>query len=195
MGAEDATVMTEDSDEPYLCGQVFYPVSRRQILLLNSLMKRQGIAPIAYLNAHPFGWPGFEVVRRHPEWYVKASFNTAVMEKYSNNETVRGNVYPSIHMNFETPSANGQTYLGLPHRTACCQREAVRLGGLSLRCGPLADEVFSDRQDRAGETHAAGGHREQSGRLLPGQPAQHRLDDLLPGRFLDDGGEHCFRFP
>jgi hypothetical protein len=109
---EDATVMTEDSDEPYLSGQTFYPVSRKQLRLLSHLLKEEGIVPIAYLNAVPFGWPGFEVVRRHPEWYVKASFNTAIMERYANNEAVAGNIYPGILMNFEKPSANGgQTYL------------------------------------------------------------------------------------
>ncbi len=109
---EDATVMTEDSDEPYLSGQTFYPVSRKQILLLNDLMKQQGIATVAYLNSVPFGWLGFEVIRRHPEWYDSAGFNTAIMEKYFNGETVEGNVYPYIKMNFNVVSPiDGQTYL------------------------------------------------------------------------------------
>ena len=140
---EDATVMTEDSDEPYLSGQTFYPVSRKQILLLNGLMKRRGIAPVAYLNAHPFGWPGFEVVRRHPEWYVNASFNTAVMEKYFNNETVAGNVYPSIEMNFEKPSANGgKTYLD--YHIAQLAASAKQYGWEAYRydAGPLPPKHF-----------------------------------------------------
>ncbi|MDD5706709.1 MAG: hypothetical protein PHR35_12365 [Kiritimatiellae bacterium] len=117
---EDATVMVEDSDEPYLSGQVFYPVSRKQILLLNGLMKAHGIAPSAYLNACPFGWPGFEVFRQHPEWFEldpvtgqpSAQFDTAVMERYLKGETVGGNVYPVIGANYDAVSPRGgQTYL------------------------------------------------------------------------------------
>ena len=109
---EDATMMTEQTDEPYVTGQTFYIVSRKQLLLLNDLMKRHGIAPLAYTNAVPFGWPGFEVVRRRPEWYREAQFDTAVMEKYVNGETVRGNVYPAIEMNFDVASPiDGKTYL------------------------------------------------------------------------------------
>ena len=91
------------------------------------------------------------MVRRHPEWYVEASFDTAVMEKYSNNENV-GNVYPSIQMNFETPSANGgQTYLEY-HIVSLLPCKAVRLGGLSLRCGTPVDQALSNRQGSVGET-------------------------------------------
>ncbi len=140
---EDATVMTEDSDEPYLGGQTFYPVSRKQILLLNSLMKQHGIAPAAYTNSIPFGWPGFEVVRRHPEWYAGAGFNTAVMEQYQNDETVSGNVYPHISMNFDTRSANGgQTYL--EYHTAQLVASAKLYGWEAYRydAGPLATKHF-----------------------------------------------------
>ena len=109
---EDATHTTEQTDEPYLTGQTFYVVSRKQLLLVNGLMKRHGIAPVAYTNAVPFGWPGFEVIRRRPEWHQKAMFNTAVMEKYSNGETVSGPVYPAIEMHFDVPSPiDGKTYL------------------------------------------------------------------------------------
>ena len=109
---EDATVMTEQTDEPYLTGQTFYVVSRKQILMLNNLMKGHGIAPSAYLNAVPFGWPGFEVIRRRPEWFRRAHFNTAVMEKYLKGETVSGSVYPAIEMNFDVASPiDGKTYL------------------------------------------------------------------------------------
>ena len=117
---EDATVMTEDSDEPYLSGQTFYPISRKQILLLNGLMRQHGIAPVAYLNSIPFGWPGFEVIRRRPLWFrtdpktrwASTFFNTAVLEKYQNGVAVSGSVYPAIEVNFDTPSAiDGKTYL------------------------------------------------------------------------------------
>ncbi|MCG2661343.1 MAG: hypothetical protein L6437_13990 [Kiritimatiellae bacterium] len=140
---EDATMMTEDSDEPYLSGQTLYPVSRKQILLLNGLMKQRGIAPVAYLNAIPFGWPGFEVVRRHPEWYLKAMFNTAVMEKYFNNETVEGNVYPAIEMNFETPSANGgQTYLAYHIEQMIASAKQYGWEAYRYDAGPLRTNYF-----------------------------------------------------
>ena len=140
---EDATVMTEDSDDPYLSGQTFYPVSRKQVLLLNGLMKQRGIAPAAYLNAVPFGWPGFEVIRRHPEWYVNASFNTAILEKYFNNESVAGNVYPSIGMNFETPSANGgQTYLQYHVAQLVASVRQYGWEGFRYDAGPLPTNCF-----------------------------------------------------
>jgi hypothetical protein len=116
---EDATVMTEDTDEPYLTGHTFYPVSRKQLLLLNGLMKRHGIVPTAYLNAIPFGWPGFEVMRRRPEWLARGpktgwpctQFYTSVMDKYENGQTVSGSVYPAIEVNWDAKSIDGQSYL------------------------------------------------------------------------------------
>ncbi|HCN07271.1 MAG TPA: hypothetical protein DIT01_05000 [Lentisphaeria bacterium] len=109
---EDATFMTEETDELYLTGQTFYIVSRKQLLHVIRLMKAHGIAPVAYLNAIPFGWPGFEVIRIHPEWYRDTAFNTAIMEKYMNGEVVGGSVYPHIEMHFDVVSPfDGKTYL------------------------------------------------------------------------------------
>ena len=71
---EDATVMTEDSDEPYLSGQTLLPGLSQTDSPAERPDEAAGIAPVAYLNAHPFGWPGFEVVQQHREWYVNASF-------------------------------------------------------------------------------------------------------------------------
>ena len=136
--------MTEDSDEPYLSGQTFYPVYRKQgFFLINGLMKQRGIAPIAYVNATPFGWCGFEVVRKHPEWYVKSSFDTAVMANYFHNQTVGGNVYPSIDMYFEKPSANGgKTYLD--YHIAQLVAGAKQYGWEAYRydAGPLPTKHF-----------------------------------------------------
>ena len=141
---EDATRLTEDTDEPYLSGQTFYVLSRRQILLLNGLMKAHGIAPVAYTNAIPFGWPGFEVARRRPEWMQKAMFNTAIMEKYFNGETVSGNVYPAIEMHFDTPSpVDGKTYLQF--HTEQLVASASQYGWEAYRydAGPLSPVHFS----------------------------------------------------
>jgi len=148
---EDATVMTEQSDEPYLTGQTFYVVSRKQILMLNDLMKSHGIAPVAYVNAVPFGWPGFEVIRRRPEWFKRAHFNTAAMEKYLNGETVTGAVYPAIEMNFDIPSPiDGKTYLEyhLEQLIASVKQygwEAFRYdaGPLSLKHFPIVKQALA----------------------------------------------------
>jgi len=116
---EDATLMSEDTDEPYLTGQTFYVVSRKQLQLLSGLMKQHGIAPVAYLNAIPFGWPGFEVMRRRPEWLARdpktgwpsTQFYTSVMDKYENGQTVSGSVYPAIEVKWDAKSIDGQSYL------------------------------------------------------------------------------------
>ena len=109
---EDATMLTMDTDEPYLSGQTCYAVSRKQIRLLNGLMKSQGIAPVAYVNYCPFGWPGFEVMRKHPEWYAGSDFNTELLEEFQNNDQKAHATYPCIGVNVEARSANGgQTYL------------------------------------------------------------------------------------
>ncbi len=140
---EDATVMTEDSDEPYLSGQTCYSVSRKQILLLNDLMKRQGIAPVAYLNAIPFGWPGFEVVRRHPEWYVGANFNTELLEKYQNDDQGAIATYPCITMDFEVRSANGrQTYLEYHVQQLAASAKLYGWEAYRYDAGPLSVQHF-----------------------------------------------------
>ncbi len=140
---EDATVMTEDSDEPYLAGQCSWPVSRKQVRLINDLLRSQGIAPVAYLNSIPFGWPGFEVVRRHPEWYVGANFNTELLEKYQNDDQGARVTYPCISMDFEARSANGgQTYLD--YHIGQLIDSAAMYGWEAYRydAGPLSAQYF-----------------------------------------------------
>ena len=101
---EDATLLTEDSDAPYLSGQTSYSVSRKQLRLLNDLMRSHGMAPVAYTNAVPFGWPAFEVIRRYPEWYGgSANFDTKGLENYQ-QQVQPGGAYCSISMNFEAVS-------------------------------------------------------------------------------------------
>ncbi|HEY3415319.1 MAG TPA: hypothetical protein VGM23_00415, partial [Armatimonadota bacterium] len=108
---EDATLLVENTDDTYLAGQCSWPVSRKQLLLLNGLLRRQGIAPVAYVNAIPFGWPGFEVIRQYPEWYGGgANFDTALLERYQRNEPA--GTYPCIPMKFDAVSpAYGKRYL------------------------------------------------------------------------------------
>jgi len=140
---EDATVMTEQTDEPYLTGQTFYVVSRKQLLMLNRLLRRHGIAPSAYTNAVPFGWPGFELVRRRPEWYRGAHFDTAVMEKYLKGETVSGSVYPSIGMNFDIPSPiDGKTYLQYHMEQLAASVKQYGWEAFRYDAGPLSLEHF-----------------------------------------------------
>ncbi|MHB9026659.1 MAG: HAD domain-containing protein [Armatimonadota bacterium] len=147
---EDATWLVEESDEPYRGGQVFVPFSRKTLQLCTSLMKAQGMAPVAYVNAIPFGWPGFEVFRRHPEWFSMspngqpgAYFDTSVMEKYLNGEFVQGNVYPCIGANYDAVSpSTGQTYL--QYHTDQLVRSAKLYGWEAYRydAGPLPVEKF-----------------------------------------------------
>jgi hypothetical protein len=147
---EDATVMTEQTDEPYLSGQTFYPVSRKQILLLNGLMKRHGIAPVAYLNAIPFGWPGFEVLRRRPLWFrtdpktrwASTFFNTEVLEHYQNGWTVNES-YPAIEVNFDTPSViDGKTYLDYHLSQLLASVKLYGWEAYRYDAGPLPKEYF-----------------------------------------------------
>lgn len=140
---EDATVTTEQTDEPYLTGQTFYVVSRKQILLLNGLMKQQGIAPVAYTNAVPFGWPGFEVIRQRPEWFQKALFNTLVMEKYLSGETVSGTVYPAIEMHFDVPSPiDGKTYLDFHAEQLAASSQLYGWEAFRYDAAPLKQQYF-----------------------------------------------------
>ncbi len=140
---EDATGMTEETDEPYLTGQTFYTVSRKQLLLLNGLFKSHGIAPVAYANSIPFGWPGFEVIRQRPEWHKSAGFNTSVMEKYFNGETVSGNVYPHIVMHFDTPSpADGKTYLQYHMEVLAASSKQYGWEAFRYDAGPLSTKHF-----------------------------------------------------
>jgi|GEM_PF-1525183 hypothetical protein len=140
---EDATGMTEETDEPYLSGQTFYTVSRKQLLLLNGLFKSHGIAPVAYTNSIPFGWPGFEVIRQRPEWHKSAGFNTSVMEKYFNGVTVSGNVYPHIVMHFDTPSpADGKTYLQYHMEVLAASSKLYGWEAFRYDAGPLSLKHF-----------------------------------------------------
>ncbi|MHB9131700.1 MAG: hypothetical protein ACYDBB_11505 [Armatimonadota bacterium] len=110
---EDATLLVEDTDEPYLGGQASYPASRKQFRLLNALLHNQGIAPVAYVNATPFGWPGFEVMRKRPEWFTgsSSSFDTEALEKYRKG-IQPGYIYPWIGATWDKPSpVDGKTYL------------------------------------------------------------------------------------
>ena len=145
---EDATMMTTETDEPYLAGQNSWPVSRKQVRLISELLRSQGIAPVAYLNAIPFGWPGFEVVRLHPEWYIGANFNTELLEKYQAGDQGAQGTYPVIPMNFELVSANGgQTYLDY-HLDQ--MRDSVAMFGWEAYrydAGPLAPKYFSVVKD------------------------------------------------
>lgn len=95
---EDATILTEPTDAPYLGGQASEITSRKLIRLTNGMLKAQGIAPVAYVNAEPFGWSGFEVFRQNPEWFryytaggpPSAGFNTETLEKYNQGTNPAG---------------------------------------------------------------------------------------------------------
>ncbi|HEY3396108.1 MAG TPA: hypothetical protein VGM19_00465 [Armatimonadota bacterium] len=140
---EDATLMTASTDEPYMTGQTSYSVSRKQIRLLNGLMKSAGIAPVAYLNVSPFGWSGFEVMRRHPEWYDSSDFNTELLEKFENNDQGAYITYPHINVNLDARSANGgQTYF--EYHLGQLQASAAMYGWEAYRydAGPVPADHF-----------------------------------------------------
>ena len=140
---EDATVLTMDTDDPYLAGQSLYTVSRKQIRMLNRLLKSHGIAPVSYVNAGPFGWPGFEVIRRHPEWFSgTAHFDTKAMENYYKQDLSTRGVYPSIGVNYETPSANGKTYLQYHIEQLCASAKMFGWEAFRYDAGPLPPEHF-----------------------------------------------------
>ena len=117
---EDASIMVEDSDKPYLTGQTQYPFSRQQIRMVNGLLKDHGIAVTGYANAQPFGWPGFEVTRRRPEWVRDqglAFFNTEALENYyrmndNPGRTIKHAGYPTVEMDYERESPiDGKNFL------------------------------------------------------------------------------------
>ncbi len=109
---EDASLLTADTDAPYLAGQTCYSVSRKQLRMLNALFREQGIAPAADVNAYGFGWPGFEVMRENPEWFNGADFSVDLWEKYLKNDRGAAAGYPHLAFNFDARSAvTGMTFL------------------------------------------------------------------------------------
>ncbi len=148
---EDASIMTEDSDEPYLSGQTQYPVSRKQLRLINGLLRDHGIAVTAYANAYPFGWPGFEVIRLRPEWILDGGltlFNTESLENYyrmSNNpgRSIKHAIYPAIEMEFNRKSPiDGRTFYD--HHTGQMAASIKDYGWEVFRydAAPLPTDVF-----------------------------------------------------
>ncbi len=109
---EDATLLSEDSDAPYLSGQTSYTVSRKQLRMLNELMRSHGMAPVAYTDAVPFGWPGFEVIRRYPEWSSGwANYDSKGLENYQQG-VQPGGAYCCIGINFDAVSpAYGKSFI------------------------------------------------------------------------------------
>ena len=141
---EDATILDTDSDEPYLAGQCSWPVSRKQLVMLNQLLREQGIAPAAYLDAAAFGWPGFDVLRENPEWYEGANFNVESWEKYLRDDQSAGAVYPWIPFNFAAHSSTaGQNFLD--YHIAQLKKSAQTFGWEAYRydAGPLPPAYFA----------------------------------------------------
>ena len=117
---EDATLMTEATDEPYLAGQAAWPTSRKLLKLVTGLLHAQGIAPVGYANAEPFGWPAFELFRRNPEWFSyrspggppSAGFSTESLAQYDAGTKKAGGDYPFIEPSWEAVSqATGKRYV------------------------------------------------------------------------------------
>ena len=140
---EDASMLVEKTDDPYLAGQCGWPVSPRQLKLLNGLMRDQGIAPVGYVDAEPFGWPGFDVVRRHPEWYVWGGFNTKYYENYRllNQEGLAQN-YPVVVVNYDKKSTNGQTFLDYHIDQLIASAKMYGWEGYRYDAGPLPAKYF-----------------------------------------------------
>ncbi|MHB9023132.1 MAG: hypothetical protein ACYC7E_03020 [Armatimonadota bacterium] len=141
---EDATILVEETDEPYLGGQAGYPASRKQFRLLNSLLRAQGIAPVAYMNSCPFGWPGHEVARKRPEWFniTGSSLNTAHWEKYRNG-IQPPYVYPTIWANFEAVSPiDGKTYLQFHTEQMVASVNMYGWEAFRYDAGPLPPKYF-----------------------------------------------------
>ena len=117
---EDATILTEPTDAPYLSGQASWITSRRILRETIQQLKAQGMAPVAYVNAEPFGWSGFEVFRQNPEWFSypkpggppSAGFNTQTVERYNQGTNPAGGDYPFIEPTWEAVSqATGLRYI------------------------------------------------------------------------------------
>jgi hypothetical protein len=147
---DDAIKLTEDTDEPYLADQCSWPVSRKQIRLINTLFKNQGIAPAAYVNASSFGWVGFELLRKRPEWYATdkttgqpdVQFDTAYQEKYYKNEQ-QATYYPSMQANFFVASpVDGQTYLDFHCNELAASAAMYGWEVYRYDAGPLSSEAF-----------------------------------------------------
>lgn len=152
---EDAVQMTEDSDEPYLAGQCSWPVSRKQLRLLNGLMKNHGIAPVAYVNGDPFGWLGFDLLRRRPEWFSynkatgqpDAQFDTAYQDKYFKHEQ-QATYYPALRVNYTGVSPiDKQTYLDFHLKQLKASAEMYGWEAFRYDAGPLPSEVFPKVKD------------------------------------------------
>lgn len=142
---EDATWLTEDSDEPYLSGQTCYPTSCKQLLLHINLFKRHGIAPVAYVNAAPFGWPAFELLRRRPEWFYgsASSVDTAALEKYVNGEPLGGYIYPCIGVDYEKKSPiDGKTFLDYHLEQLTASAKLHGWEAFRYDAGALPDQYF-----------------------------------------------------
>lgn len=109
---EDALFLAEQSDAPYLAGQCAWVESRKQFVLLNRLMRDQGISPFAYVNSVVFGWPGMAMMQQRPEWFIPrgATYSTKALEMYNHGEWP--NAYCCLPTVFDKPSPiDGKTFL------------------------------------------------------------------------------------
>ncbi len=152
---EDATMLTENSDEPYLAGQTWYVVSRPQIKLMNRLMHENGIATAAYVNGVPFGWPAIELFRRNPEWFnfdtptgqPGGLFDTAVLERYLKNDPGGGD-HPTLDVNYEGVSgSSGQRYLDYHKQQLAASARMYGWDSVRYDAGPLPTKHFPEVRD------------------------------------------------
>ncbi len=114
-----------------------------RIIYTNQQFKKAGIAPVAYCDAIPFGWPGYELARQRPEWFRKGGlYDTGSLEAYAHNES-RLDMIPCLRVTDGVRSpVDGKNLPRLPYRTAGEKRQALRLEAYRYDAAPLSLKDF-----------------------------------------------------